>query len=113
MSKRFQEQTQKGLPAVMGITILNDPETGAPITIMDGTLITTMRTGAVTAVGAKYLAKKDSQVVTIIGAGTQERLNLEALNELLDIREARIASVTLEKTRKYVHEMSKKTRIIP
>ncbi len=60
-----------GLPTTIGTIILYDPETGVPKAIMDGTLITDLRTGAVSGINAKYLARKDSRSVAIIGAGVQ------------------------------------------
>jgi len=68
-----------GLPTVMATIILIDPQNGAPLAIMDGTRITAMRTGAAGGLAAKYLARKDSKVVGLVGAGTQARTQLEAL----------------------------------
>ena len=62
-----------GLPAVMAVMIVNDPQTGFPLAIMDGTLATSLRTGAGGAVAAKFLARKDSRVVALVGCGVQAR----------------------------------------
>jgi ornithine cyclodeaminase len=70
---------KRNLPRASALTLLNDPETGLPIAFMDGTLISAMRTGAVTGIGAKYLARKNSETVGIIGAGIQARTQLTAL----------------------------------
>jgi len=70
---------QHGLPALSALTILNHPTQGFPLAVMDGTLISAMRTGAVTGVAAKYLARTDSQTVGIIGAGVQSRTALMAI----------------------------------
>ncbi len=75
----YPDNFKKGLPYISGLLILNDPETGIPIAVMDCTWITAMRTGAVTAVAAKYLARPDASVIGIIGCGVQGRSNLEAL----------------------------------
>jgi alanine dehydrogenase len=75
---------------------------------MDGTWITNMRTGAGGAVAAKYLARKDSGVVTMVGAGVQARTQLLALHEVLDIEEVRVNDVSVEKSEKYAKEMRKK-----
>jgi ornithine cyclodeaminase/alanine dehydrogenase len=56
----YPENQKKGLPYISGLLILNDPETGIPICVMDCTWVTAMRTGAATAVAAKHLANKDS-----------------------------------------------------
>lgn len=71
------------MPAVMGVMILNDVDTGRPLAIMDCRWITAVRTGAASGVAAKYLARKDSAVAGIVGAGTQGRYNLLAISEVL------------------------------
>jgi len=68
-----------GLPPVMGLFVLNDVQTGQPLCVMDCRWLTAMRTGAVSAVAARYLAGKNSRVVGIVGAGIQGRYNLLAL----------------------------------
>ena len=75
----FPENYKKGLPYISGLLILNDPETGIPISVMDCAWITAMRTGAATAVAAKYLARKDSGVMGMLGCGVQGRTNLGAI----------------------------------
>ncbi|PKP61984.1 ornithine cyclodeaminase [Candidatus Atribacteria bacterium HGW-Atribacteria-1] len=72
------------LPRASALTILNDPDKLFPVAVMDGTLISAMRTGAVTGVGAKYLARNDSEIVGLIGAGVQNKTQLMALNEVLN-----------------------------
>lgn len=79
-----------GLPTIMAIIILNDPRTGIPLCIMDGTYITQLRTGAAGAVAAKYLARKDSSRIGLVGCGVQARSQLVCLNEIFRIKEARI-----------------------
>jgi len=75
----YPENYKKGLPYITGLMVLNDPETGIPLAVMDCTLITAKRTGAATAVAAKYLARPDSKVIGVIGCGVQGQSNLEAL----------------------------------
>jgi ornithine cyclodeaminase/alanine dehydrogenase-like protein (mu-crystallin family) len=75
----YPENPKRDLPYISGLLILNDAKTGLPIAIMDCSWITAKRTGAVTAVAAKHLARDDSRVVGILGCGTQGRSNLEAL----------------------------------
>lgn len=79
-----------GLPAVMAVIILSDPKTGLPIAIMGGTQITNLRTGAAGALAAKYLARKNSSVVGLVGCGVQARTQLLALKELFKIKLVRI-----------------------
>ena len=70
-----------GLPVVMAVMIYSDPRTGFPLSIMDGTVITSMRTGAAGGIAAKYLARKSSRAVALVGCGAQARTQLEALRE--------------------------------
>ena len=80
---------KKGLPYTTGLLILNDPETGMPLAVMDATWITAMRTGAATGIAAKYLARKDSSSVGIVACGVQGRSDLEALCCLFDVQRVR------------------------
>ncbi len=75
----FAENQRHGLPAVGGLVILNDPENGLPLAVMDGRWITAKRTGAASAVAAKYLARPDAQSLAIVGCGVQGRSHLEAM----------------------------------
>lgn len=83
---------EKGLPSVMATIILLDPECGRPLAIMDGTWITNMRTGAGGGVAAKYLARRDSKVLGLVGAGMQARTQLLALREIFEFEEIRVWS---------------------
>lgn len=71
----FSQNPSKGIPALSGIIIMNDDETGYPIAVMDCAWVTGVRTAAVSAISAKYLAKKNSEVFTIIGTGVQGRIH--------------------------------------
>jgi len=75
----YPENHKKGLPYITGLMIMNDPETGLPLAIMDCVRVTAMRTGAATAVAAKHLARADSKTIGILGCGVQGESNLEAL----------------------------------
>jgi ornithine cyclodeaminase/alanine dehydrogenase len=78
----FPENLAKhNLPYISGLLILNCPETGVPLAVMDCTWITAMRTGAASGLAAKYLAKAGSSVAGIIGTGVQARTQLAALHE--------------------------------
>jgi len=72
-----------GLPRATGLFILNDAWRGIPLAVMDCTLLSALRTGAVTGVGARYLARRDSLSVAMIGAGVQARTQAEALKAVL------------------------------
>jgi ornithine cyclodeaminase/alanine dehydrogenase len=79
----FSSNYKHGLPNIMGLMILNDTRTGKPLSVMDCSWITQTRTGAVSAVAARYLARQDAQVVGLVGAGVQGRANALALKEVL------------------------------
>ena len=95
----------KGLPTVLAIITLIDPSTGAPTAIMGGTTITDMRTGVAGSVAAKYLSRKDSKIIALVGAGAQARTQLRALLEMYNLKEARVWSQTEETKEKFATEM--------
>ncbi|MGB2581691.1 MAG: alanine dehydrogenase [Thermoplasmata archaeon] len=74
-----QNAKKYGMRTVMGLLVLVDPHTGAPLAIMDATHITDMRTGAASAIASKYLARPNPRVLGIIGAGNQARTQMLAL----------------------------------
>jgi alanine dehydrogenase len=98
-NKRFN------LPAVMATIILSDPRTGFPLCIMDGTHITNLRTGASGAIAAKYLARKDSSVVGLVGCGVQARTQLQAMNELFKIKKVYIWGNRIAYVKKFLKDM--------
>jgi ornithine cyclodeaminase/alanine dehydrogenase len=75
----YPSNQAKGLPYITGLMVLNDPDTGLPLAVMDCVWITAMRTGAATALAARYLARSDSRILGILGCGVQGESNLEAL----------------------------------
>ena len=75
----------KDLPSIMAVLIYNDPETGYPLAIMDATQITAYRTAAASAIASKYLARKNSRYLGIIGAGHQAYTHIMAHLELFDL----------------------------
>ncbi len=77
---------KKGLPYIMGLLILNDPETGMAKAVMDCVRITAMRTGAASAVSAKYLARPESSTIGILACGVQGHNNLEAMSVLFPLK---------------------------
>jgi len=94
------ENPQKfGLPRSSALIILNDAETGLPLVIMDGTIVNAVRTGAVTGIGAKYLARSDSKVMALIGAGPQGRMQIRGvLTSMPVIEEVRIFDLNQERS---------------
>lgn len=96
-----------GLPAVMGVIIVSDPKTGFPLCIMDGTLATSIRTGAGGAVAAKYLARRNSSVVGLVGCGAQARMQLAGLREIFPIREVRVWGHEKNLIERFIRDMKK------
>jgi alanine dehydrogenase len=97
-----------GLPTVMAMIELVDPKTGFPVSVMDGTWITNMRTGAAAGVATKYLARDDSEILGLVGAGVQAATGLEAINEVMDIKEVRVACRTCETKELFAQRVSEK-----
>jgi alanine dehydrogenase len=95
-----------GLPSELGLLTLYDPQTGVPLSIMDATLITACRTGAMTAVGARYLARPDSRVLGHVGARGTAFWNIVLLDELFDLDEIRITSRRPESREAFAQELA-------
>ena len=81
------DNPKKGLLTVMAVILLNDAKNGLPIALLDGTYITGMRTGAAGAVAAKYLARKDSRTLGVIGSGQQAIYQIAAITKVKNIKE--------------------------
>ena len=88
----FVDNYKRGLPSEMALLNLFDPETGMPLAVIDATAITDMRTGAMTALGAKHLARKGSKVLGHIGARGTSYWNVRLLDRLFDFDEIRVHS---------------------
>jgi ornithine cyclodeaminase/alanine dehydrogenase len=102
----FPENYIRGLPYITGLLVLNDPETGLPLAVMDCVWITAKRTGAATAVAARHLARPESEVVGILGCGVQGRGNLEALQTLFPVKRVLAYDIDRLAQQRYVEEMS-------
>lgn len=79
-------RTRNGLPTIQGIILVSDATNGMVLAVMDSMEITIIRTGAATAVAAKYLAKPDAGIATICGCGNQGRISLQALLKVRDLK---------------------------
>lgn len=95
----------RGLPYIAGLLILNDPDTGVPLAVMDCTWITAQRTGAATAVAARFLARPESASIGIVACGVQGRSNLEALACLFNIRKVKAYDLHPDVAQRYAREM--------
>jgi N-[(2S)-2-amino-2-carboxyethyl]-L-glutamate dehydrogenase len=94
------------LPRAAGLIILNNPETLLPEVVMDGTLISAMRTGAVSGVVTKHLAKKDSSVLGLVGAGVQNRTQLMAIKAACQtIKTVKVADLNLNRAKVFCEDM--------
>src|SRR5207245_9832384 len=87
------------------LTHLNDYETAIPLALMDCTWITAQRTGAATALAAKYLARPDSETLGILGCGVQGRSNLEALRLRFSLQRVFAYDTHIERAESYAREM--------
>jgi len=97
-----------GLPYINGLIILNDPQSGLPVAVMDCTWITAYRTAGATALAARYLARPDSKNVGILACGVQGRTNLEALAAIFPLVRAYAYDINLDARHRFIHEMSSK-----
>ena len=103
--------TRLGLPTIQGVIVLSDAENGRPLAVMDSMEITSLRTGAATAVAAKHLARKNSRVATICGCGNQGRIQLRALVNVLRLEKAYAYDMLGERASRFANELSAALRI--
>lgn len=104
----YPENQRQGLPYITGLMILNDVQTGIPYCVMDCTWVTAQRTGAATALSAKYLARPDSHSLGILACGVQGRSNLEALLCTHPIKSVKAYDVVPGVAEKFALEMNGK-----
>jgi ornithine cyclodeaminase/alanine dehydrogenase len=105
----FPENAKIGLPYISGLLVLNDVETGLPYAVMDCTWITAYRTGAASALAAKYLARPRSEVLGILACGVQGRTHLAAMAALFPLKRVYAYDILPDAERRYIEEMSAKT----
>ena len=98
----------RGIPTHMATIFLVDPETGAPLAVMDGRLVTEMRTAAVSAAATKLLASPDAKILAILGSGVQARSHVEALRLIRQLDEVRVWSPTTEHAERFANEIGAK-----
>jgi len=104
----YATNAERGLPTHMATIFLVDPETGAPLAVMDGRLITEMRTAAVSAAATKLLASSSAKVLAILGSGVQARSHVEALRLVRNFEEIRVWSPTREHAERFAKEIDAK-----
>src|SRR4030095_14876777 len=96
---------ERGIPTHMATIFLVDPETGTPLAMMDGRLITEMRTAAVSAAATKLLAPLDAKILAILGSGVQARSHVDALRLVRQFEEIRVWSPTQEHAKQFAEEV--------
>src|SRR5438874_6099370 len=101
----YPSNAERGIPTHMATIFLVDPETGTPLAIMDGRLITEMRTAAVSSAATKLLAPPDAKVLAILGSGVQARSHVEALQLVRKFEEIRVWSPTREHAEQFAREI--------
>src|SRR4029077_12630194 len=100
----YPSNAERGIPTHMATIFLVDPQTGAPLAIMDGRLITEMRTAAVSAAATKLLAARDAKILALLGSGVQARSHVEALRLVRNFETIRIWSPTTEHAKRLANE---------
>jgi len=101
----YPANAERGLPTHMATILLMDPQTGAPLAVMDGRLITEMRTAAVSAAATKLLASPHARVLAVLGSGVQAHSHVEALRLVRDFAEVRVWSRTPTHARRFAEEV--------
>ncbi|MGB9474249.1 MAG: ornithine cyclodeaminase family protein [Candidatus Udaeobacter sp.] len=104
----YPSNVERRIPTHMATIFLIDPQTGTPLAIMDGRLITEMRTAAVSAVATKLLAPQDSRILAILGSGVQGRSHAEALRLVRHFDAIRVWSPTRERAEQFAKEIGAK-----
>jgi len=103
----YPRNPERGLPTSIAQVVVNDPKTGRFIAVMEASYLTALRTGAVTGVAARYLAREDSRVAAIIGCGVQGRTQAWAVVESRNIEVLRCYDLSRERSRSFAEEVSR------
>src|SRR5436305_3219530 len=101
----YPSNAERGIPTHMATIFLVDPQSGTPLAIMDGRLITELRTAAVSAAATKLLASPDAKVLAILGSGVQARSHVEALRLVRHFEEIRVWSPTIEHAKRFAQDI--------
>lgn len=109
----FPQNLRSGLSTIHAIFVLLDAETGCPTALLDGTYLTALRTGAASGVATDLLARQDSSIAAIFGAGVQGRTQLEAVCTVRTITKAWIYDPNSEAARGFASEMQQRGDPIP
>ena len=107
-----QNATRFGLPLIQGVIVLCNAENGLPLAVMDSIEITIQRTGAATAVAAKYLARKESKSLTVCGCGNQGRISVQAISKVFPIDTVFAFDIDSNKAAEFAEEVSHDFQVI-
>src|SRR5438034_4020904 len=105
----YPSNAERGIQTHMATIFLVHPETGTPLAIMDGRLITEMRTAAVSGAATKLLAARDAKVLAVLGSGVQAHSHVEALRLVRQFEEMRVWSPTKEHAQRFAKEIGAKS----
>jgi ornithine cyclodeaminase/alanine dehydrogenase-like protein (mu-crystallin family) len=105
----YPSNAERGIPTHMATIFLVDPQTGTPLAIMDGRLVTEMRTAAVSAAATKLLAPPEAKILAILGSGVQARSHVEAVRLVRQFEEIRVWSPTREHAERFASEIGAKS----
>lgn len=109
----FPGNPAQGLPLIHAVVIVVDAVTGCPVAMMDGTYLTALRTGAASGVSTDLLARTNSHVAAIFGAGVQARTQLEAICTVRAIEKVWVYDTVPDRAAAYVEEMKGRGRPVP
>jgi alanine dehydrogenase len=106
-----QNANRFGLPLIQGVVFLADAQNGYPLAIMDSMEITIRRTGAATAVAAKYLARPDSKSILVCGCGNQGRVSVQALSKIFSLEQVFAYDIDDSRAQRFANELSAELKI--
>ena len=108
----YKKNAGTGLPAVLGVILLLDPTTGAPLSVMEAGYLTGVRTAAASGVATDILARQDANELALIGAGVQGRHHLVAMTSIRPLQKVRVFDVTRDKAELFRQDMQPTTSAI-
>jgi ornithine cyclodeaminase len=101
----FPDNPAKGIPTINAVFLLMSPETGEPLALMEANYLTALRTGAASGLATRHLAKQETPIVAVFGAGAQARTQLEAVHAVREISEVRVFDLHPAAVEKYIKDM--------
>jgi alanine dehydrogenase len=101
INANFSQNPVKGLPLTLGVVVLNDAATGAPLAVMDSAMVTGLRTAAASALSVRALARPNAGVIAIIGVGLQAGTHLQAIARVRDLAEVRVVGRSSDSARSF------------